>query len=30
MSIFWIISRLFVPEATDDENIVEGSWRELE
>jgi hypothetical protein len=30
MSIFWIISRIFLPEATDDENIVEGSWRELE
>ncbi len=30
MSIFWIIARFFVPEATDDEDIVEGSWRELE
>lgn len=30
MSIFWVISRLFPPEATDDEDIVEGSWRELE
>jgi hypothetical protein len=30
MSILWVISRIFVPEATDDENIVEGAWRELE
>lgn len=30
MSIFWIIARFFVPEATDDEDVVEGSWRELE
>jgi hypothetical protein len=30
MSIFWVISRLFPPEATDDEDIVEGAWRELE
>ncbi len=30
MSILWIISRIFVPEATDDEDVVEGAWRELE
>ncbi|MCJ7824845.1 MAG: hypothetical protein MUP44_08090 [Anaerolineales bacterium] len=30
MTASWIFSRLFVPEATDDKNIVEGSWHELE
>ena len=30
MTASWIFSRLFVPEATDDEETVEGSWRELE
>ena len=30
MSILWIISRIFLPEATDDEDVVEGAWRELE
>jgi hypothetical protein len=29
MSISWILARLFVPETVEDENIVEGSWREL-
>ena len=30
MSILWIVARLFMPEATDDEDVVEGAWRELE
>jgi len=30
MTASWIFSRLFVPEATDDKNIVEGSWHELD
>jgi len=30
MTVSWIFARLFVREATVDENIVDGSWRELE
>ena len=30
MTASWIISRLFLPEVTKDEGIVDGSWRELE
>ena len=30
MTLSWIVSRLFVPETVEDEDIVEGSWREIE
>jgi len=30
MTISWIFARLFVSETVEDENIVEGSWREIE
>lgn len=30
MTVSWIFSRLFVPKATDELNIVEGSWREVD
>jgi hypothetical protein len=30
MTVSWIFARLFVREATVDENIVDGSWREVE